>query len=240
MCRVYYTRISPFREEALFQKYLNKVEEGRKNEIMRTRVEETRVRSLAAGSLLYKALCRELSLPETTPPFLIGKEPGGKPYLQEYPALHFNLSHSGDYVCCALGTEPVGIDIQKHTALRKKVAERFFTKEENRLLEEKESSERERLFFRIWSIRESYVKLTGKGLKKFSDFEIDWEQNRIIPFAGKEKESPAWFEEKELVPGYACCLCMAKEKQAEKWEEIRLPERVERNGQEGLFAGEQW
>lgn len=220
MTKVYYTRITSFREKALFKTYLNKVEEGRKAEILRTRSEETRVRSLTAGSLLHEVLCRELSLPKTSPPFQILKEFGGKPYLKEYPSLHFNLSHSGDYVCCAVGKEPVGVDLQKYTVLRHGLAERFFTKEDNKALQEAGTEDKEALFFRIWSIRESYVKLTGKGMQGFSDFTIDWEQGKILP--NDDKEAKAWFEEKEIFPGYASSLCVGNKGKKAEWEEIRF------------------
>ena len=36
-----------------------------------------------------------------------------KPYLKDYPDIHFNGSHSGEYLVCALSDVPVGIDIQK-------------------------------------------------------------------------------------------------------------------------------
>lgn len=223
MSKVYYARVTPFKEKALFGEYLNKVEEGRKAEILRTRSEETRVRSLTAGSLLYEVLCRELSLPKTSPPFQIEKAPGGKPYLKEYPKLHFNLSHSGDYVCCAVGKAPVGVDLQKYTAIRHGLSERFFTKGDNKLLENAKPEEKEALFFRIWSIRESYVKLTGKGLKGFSDFTIDWEQERILPI--DEKEESAWFEEKAILQGYACSLCVPTKGKKAAWEEIRFEDK---------------
>lgn len=35
----------------------------------------------------------------------------GKPYLLNYPDVHFNISHSGEYVACAVADSPVGVDI---------------------------------------------------------------------------------------------------------------------------------
>ena len=36
----------------------------------------------------------------------------GKPYLRLHPELFFNISHSGEWIACALGNVPVGIDIR--------------------------------------------------------------------------------------------------------------------------------
>lgn len=33
----------------------------------------------------------------------------GKPYLRLHPELFFNISHSGDWIACALGDAPVGL-----------------------------------------------------------------------------------------------------------------------------------
>ncbi len=37
----------------------------------------------------------------------------GKPYLIKYPTFHYSLSHSGEWVACAVDTKSVGIDIQE-------------------------------------------------------------------------------------------------------------------------------
>lgn len=79
---------------------------------------------------------------------------------------HFNLSHSGQYVCCALAEEEVGIDIQRmHSLKNMRIAERFFSQEENELLRAcRSEKERQELFFRIWVRKEAYAKLTGAGI----------------------------------------------------------------------------
>ena len=41
----------------------------------------------------------------------------GKPYLKGREDLHFNISHSGNFVLCALGECPLGVDIERHKDL---------------------------------------------------------------------------------------------------------------------------
>lgn len=207
MIRVYYAKVFSFLEEDAFFTQLNKVEDQRRQKILSGTNEKKRLCSLSAGCLLHSVLCRKLGLSEQkTPPFRLAYENWGKPYLLDYPDIHFNLSHSGDYVCCALGDAPVGIDIQKIVSIKEGLAGRFFTEMDNQRLEKCNEGEKEKLFFRMWSIKESYVKLTGRGLSEgLNAFEIDWEKNRIVVPAAE-----AYFEEWGGLREYCMCVCMEK------------------------------
>lgn len=89
----------------------------------------------------------------------------GKPYLREYP-LFFNLSHSGEYVVCAVSDGEIGVDIQKCSSLNvMRIAARFFSEEECRALEACATEEEKRQsFFRLWVRKEAYGKFLGKGI----------------------------------------------------------------------------
>ena len=77
----------------------------------------------------------------------------------------FNLSHSGHYVCCAVASEPVGIDIQQMRPMRNfRVADRYFSVREREALEACKDLQRERLFYEIWVKKEAFAKLTGDGI----------------------------------------------------------------------------
>ena len=82
--------------------------------------------------------------------------------------MHFNLSHSGSYAVCAVSDAPVGVDIEvrrKNTNL--KVAKRFFSQAENDYIDSFETLEsREDAFYRIWTLKEAFVKATGEGLSR--------------------------------------------------------------------------
>lgn len=89
----------------------------------------------------------------------------GKPYFENIP-LFFSLSHSGEYVLCAASRREVGADIQKCQSVDAlKLAKRFYSEPECRILERCESAEeRQRLFFGFWTRKEAYGKLTGEGV----------------------------------------------------------------------------
>lgn len=89
----------------------------------------------------------------------------GKPYIDNLP-VHFNLSHSGRLVACGISDQEIGVDIQeKRSGNHRRLWERFFTEEEKALLKCCCSvEEEETLFYRLWTAKEAYGKLTGRGL----------------------------------------------------------------------------
>lgn len=220
MIKVYYTKVSPFIKEDTFWSQLNLAGEERRKKIMRMTNDSDRLRSLGADMLLHYALCHEQEFfSDDQKPFAVSQEAGGKPFLTEFPDIHFNLSHSGDYVCCAIGNEPVGVDLQKCTPVKERLAGRFFTKRDNQMLASCQKEQREKLFFRMWSIKESYIKFTGKGMSQGLDsFEIDWEKRAIIQ--EEKKEPSAFFEESGSLPGYSFCVCFGDSGQKVIWQEV--------------------
>ena len=137
---------------------------------------------------------------EQTLPFPFSYEYGenGKPQIVNFPK-KFNLSHSGDYVVCAVGDGEVGADIQKWVPYKERTAERFFAPTEWKLLQELPASQRTELFYRLWSRKEAYGKYTGQGIgsavgEDFSD-EQNWQEKQIC------------FRERVLEDSYSLAVC---------------------------------
>lgn len=126
----------------------------------------------------------------------------GKPYLKEYP-FYFNLSHSGEYVVCAISEKEIGIDIQEHREnVSKRIAERYFSEGEKRILENCSDEEYIQIFYDFWAKKEAYGKMTGEGIVK--SLELDLSQ--------KEKRHSEWSAELQLyeeIPGYSLAVCKA-------------------------------
>lgn len=97
----------------------------------------------------------------------------GKPFVKNLP-VHFNISHSGNMVVCAVDDKPVGIDIEQMRPVDLKIAKHFFNEEELICIFGHVPSETEfcktaddgmiRRFFELWTAKEACVKYTGKGL----------------------------------------------------------------------------
>lgn len=113
--------------------------------------------SVCAKAVLCKVLEDTLGLKD----YLIGSDENDKPYLVS-GNLHFNLSHSGNYVLCVCGDERVGCDIQIVKSYNERIAKRFFNSEEYNLLCASDNKETD--FTRLWTLKESVLKFQGTGI----------------------------------------------------------------------------
>ena len=150
-----------------FFKLLNNLNENDKEKILKYKKYEDSLRSLYGKLLLKDALnIKELNL-------LYNKY--GKPYLKDpYSNIHFNISHSGEWVVLAIDTVPIGIDIQEITNTDIKIAKRFFSKEESEYIFSLSEENQIEAFIKLWSLKESYIKAEGKGLSiPLNSFTID-------------------------------------------------------------------
>ena len=94
----------------------------------------------------------------------------GKPYF-ENNEIHFNVSHSDDYVACAVGRVPVGVDIQKISKYKENVANFIFNEDTVNIIQKADDKNLE--FTKQWAKLESILKLKGTGFlnykKQFDD-----------------------------------------------------------------------
>lgn len=89
----------------------------------------------------------------------------GKPVADN--GLHFNLSHSGEYVLFALSDKEIGCDIEKSRNINpEKLGKIVFC--DNELLKIKNASDKEQCFFDLWTRKESLLKCIGKGFHQNS------------------------------------------------------------------------
>ena len=86
----------------------------------------------------------------------------GKPYLPEHPHIHFNISHCKEGCVVAVADRPVGIDIQEIRPFSWSIAKSVCGQSE--LDQLKRCADRERYFTKMWTMKESYIKMIGKGI----------------------------------------------------------------------------
>jgi len=100
----------------------------------------------------------------------------GKPELLNPRPIHFNVSHSGDHLVIAISsTCNVGVDIECVKPAREylNIAKSFFAPTEYDLLLSLNESDKAIGFYKIWSLKESYIKAKSQGLSiSLSDFQF--------------------------------------------------------------------
>lgn len=131
----------------------------------------------------------------------------GKPYIKGSDVF-FNLSHSGDYVMCVISDSEVGCDIQKIGYCKDNLAKRFFCEEEySDITSQANDDLRKNLFYRYWTLKESFMKAIGLGLKlHLNSFQIILGNKISIKQSVNGKEYS--FFEYDGIDGYKCAVCV--------------------------------
>lgn len=133
------------------------------------------LRSAYVFMLLRYALKKEYGIDEMP---VFEKNAYGKPFLKNFPDIFFSMSHTKKSVLCAVSDVPVGADIQDIRPLRIGIGKKFLTANEfQNVAQITDENERNRQLCRIWCIKESYGKMTGKG---FGEGFTDIDSNELI------------------------------------------------------------
>lgn len=138
---------------------LRAISPQRRAQALRFRHEEGQRLCVAAYLLLKQALLEQEGIAENP---LFEYNEHGKPSIAGHPELHFSLSHCREAAVCVLSRQPVGIDVESVGRYRESVARYAMNDEELRQI--LQSEQREVAFTRLWTMKESLLKLTGRGI----------------------------------------------------------------------------
>lgn len=96
-----------------------------------------------------------------------GKDRFGKPFLQDYPVIQFNISHCRSCVACVIGEDMVGIDVERRFPWKENLARRICHPREWDWLEEvkEDKVKQEERLNLLWARKESYLKCIGTGIR---------------------------------------------------------------------------
>ncbi len=162
--------------------------------------EDDRKLSILSSLLLDKAL-KKHDLSERNMKYTFNAY--GKPYFANAEDLHFSISHSGEYAMVVLSDKEIGCDIQQIKDINLSIADRFFTAEERKYVKCTEN------FFRIWTLKESFIKAIGKGLalplNSFSIKGLDSDKS----YCEYNRELYE-FKEFDKMTGYCIAVCEVK------------------------------
>ena len=205
MLKGYLFDISSLNEET-FSRLLLSVKQYRRDKIDKLALKNSKYLSLGVELLIRKA-CEDFGIDYLSEEIVINEY--GKPSFKN-SKYFFNTSHSGKYALCVISDVEVGCDIEEIKEFKARVAERFFTDKEKLYLEV--APDKNDMFYRIWTLKESYIKCIGKGFGlSLNSFEMDNNGNDVII---KGNDNYSFIEQK--IDGYRISICL-KTKEKEKY-----------------------
>ena len=151
----------------------------RQIKILRYKLADDRKRSLGAGLIINKIL-NENNVDINS----IYYGSNGKPYVDK---IFFNAAHSGNFAFGVSSDKEIGCDVEIIKKPRLDVAKRFFTENEYNYIIHSENTSN--AFYKLWTIKESYIKQGGEGLRTpLNSFEININKDTItVSENNKEK-----------------------------------------------------
>lgn len=157
---VYAVDVTGTLEKGIYERLMACVSPEKRARIQRFYREEDRVRGLIADILARSVITRETGLENHQIEFYTNDY--GKPFLKGRDDFQFNLSHSGIWVVGAMDNLPIGIDVERIQPIDLDISENYFSPDEHQDL--MAQVDKFAYFFTLWSLKESYIKIVGKGL----------------------------------------------------------------------------
>lgn len=192
------------------------ISEGRRRKVEKFIQQNDKNRSILAEVLLkyilskhYDVLWNEIKFEynEFGKPFLVGRED-----------IWFNISHSGDWIICGVSNAPIGVDVEHISNDILDIAKRFFTIEEYRYIQGQVPDKQNEAFFKIWTLKESYIKCVGKGLTiPLESFSINLFNDLIQLYIEGILSSSYTFVSEKLDEDYYMAICV-KSNDCEMWD----------------------
>lgn len=144
--------------EESFDSIFDSLPKCRKDRVNAYKCEKDKVSSLLASKLLLNGLT---SLGFEKQIQNITADENGKPYIPGDP-IYFSISHSGTKALAVFSDCPIGCDIQFMDEKAIGIADHFFNDSE--IQEINNADDKTVEFFKYWTLKESYMKLDGRGL----------------------------------------------------------------------------
>ena len=138
---------------------LGEISEQRREQALKFKHELGKRLCVLAYQLLKRGLAEVYGIREN-PVFEYNEH--GKPMIVGHPEIFFNLSHCKEAAICVVSDQPVGVDVESVRSFNESLVRYTMNETET---EEIESAEDQAVaFIRLWTMKESALKLIGTGI----------------------------------------------------------------------------
>lgn len=192
-----------------YERLLNFVSDEKRARIGRFRIYEDKLRSLFGEAVAKNELSKKLKCDIKDIEF--EKNKYGKLKVKGNNDIYFNISHSGDYAIVGISDSEIGIDIEIYKGAKHEVvdlAKRYYTEDEYNWILSFDEAERIKAFYKIWTLKESYVKFVGKGLSiSLSSFTFAFDGSNISLKKDNEVFNDVQFKTYDIEDSYMMSIC---------------------------------
>ena len=186
--------------QSVFDNLLRFVDINRQKRIKGFHFKRDALNCLLSDVIVRSEICKLTGLNNSS--LIFGANEYGKPFLLNCPDIHYNVSHSDEFIAIALSDSQVGIDVEFIKPIRIDIAEQFFSPDEvNYIKSGIKPDDKIYRFFEIWTMKESFVKLKGMGLYlELSSFSV----------LENSKKGKIFYRRVYYDSNYLCHLCSKK------------------------------
>ena len=213
------TYISDIGDATLWPRYDALLSAEERAQQARFRFERDQRRYLVTRALARTVLSRYHAVQPEDWVFSAG--PRGRPQISVprlEPALEFNIAHSGDLVMLGVTSgRTLGVDAESLTVRDHDIEglDRYFAAEERAALLSLPAAARQRRFFELWTLKESYIKARGMGLAIALDafrFELAGDEGLRLHMRPELGDSSQHWRLWQLAPrpDYVAAVCAAR------------------------------
>lgn len=207
MIQIYSFYINDFATLSISDYLTTLISKERVNKIKNLRKSEDKIRSLYSELLIRYALKEKFNLAVEDIKFI--KNRFSKPLLLGYENIHFNLSHCGHWIVCAVSDSPIGIDIEKIESGDSRFIEEVLHYKEIEYLTRFEANEKNTKYYTLWCLKEAYGKYMGVGLNYEYQKNLFEEspQGWVLKAEQSDTSESLYFQVKRLPGDYLIAVC---------------------------------
>lgn len=210
MTEVYIAKTDFLADEKLYKRLYDAASPERKEKTDKLLFQKDKELSVLSERVLKKAL-KNIGVSEFS--LVYGEH--GKPYLRGNNNVFFNMSHSENTVMCAVSDSEVGCDVERVSEFDMQIARCFFAYSEYKMLQNAPEAERRDLFYRLWTLKESFQKSIGLGMSlPLDSFSVDLTD--VITVEQNVCEFRFYFREYNLNDGFRYSVCARSAEFSEK------------------------
>ena len=154
-----------------YKNFFIQIKKDKKERIKLLQKENTKKRSIL-GEILFIKLLNKNNINYNDIEIILNEN--GKPYIKN-SNIYYNISHSENYVICAISNHPIGIDIEKIRLINLSTINQYTTS-----LEKDYISNDSTRALEIYTTKEAYIKCIGSNILHIKEVHLNPHLKKLL------------------------------------------------------------